>query len=332
MANANISSVQVTNTFDEWRVATNNLVTDRNILRNGPYVKDNSNFTVANGTVTVSRTGGGTLLTVTGNGGISVGGLTQTSNLTVSGQANLISANITTLSVNNPILAPAVTANSGYILRYGATTDGDGFLRVTRANGNAEVYWDDTTDRWKLTLSGNLASLDANTVNVVTANAVTANLGSVFISGYGQVIASNGHWLGNTAGLAGPQGPAGATGPQGPAGTNGPQGPLGPQGPAGPSNVVQSSNDVSTVTLYPVMVDTEGSPVTPKVSTTKLVFNANTGSLGINVTSPTTALMVGSSSHGVGVDIVNTAISEQNIEQQVYLLMRVDIAISVHSY
>ena len=52
MANANISIVTVTNTFDEWRVATNDLISDRNILRNAHYVKDNSDFTVANGAVT----------------------------------------------------------------------------------------------------------------------------------------------------------------------------------------------------------------------------------------------------------------------------------------
>ena len=70
MANANISTIQITNTFDEWRVATNDLVTDRNILRNHPYVKDNSNFEIANGAMTISRSTGGTLLTIAGSGSV----------------------------------------------------------------------------------------------------------------------------------------------------------------------------------------------------------------------------------------------------------------------
>jgi len=58
---------------------------------------------------------------------------------------------------------------------------------------------------------------------------------SVSVGG-GTVIDGDGHWVGDTAGLAGPQGPAGpqgATGPQGPAGAKGDTGATGPQGPAG---------------------------------------------------------------------------------------------------
>ena len=69
MANANISAIQVTNTFDEWRVATNDLIQDRNILRNKTYVKDESDLQLANGALTLSRSTGGVLLTITGSGG-----------------------------------------------------------------------------------------------------------------------------------------------------------------------------------------------------------------------------------------------------------------------
>ena len=69
MANANINPVSVTSTFDEWRVNTNDLIKDRNILRNFNYVKDDANFTVANGEVTISRSTGGVVLTTTGSGG-----------------------------------------------------------------------------------------------------------------------------------------------------------------------------------------------------------------------------------------------------------------------
>jgi hypothetical protein len=55
---------------------------------------------------------------------------------------------------------------------------------------------------------------------------------SVTINGF-PVINSNGDWIGNPTGLAGPAGPAGATGPQGPQGDAGPQGPQGDAGVAG---------------------------------------------------------------------------------------------------
>ena len=58
------------------------------------------------------------------------------------------------------------------------------------------------------------------------------------------VISSTGKWVGNPAGLVGPQGPSGATGaqgsqgPAGPSGSTGANGATGPQGPAGPSAMV----------------------------------------------------------------------------------------------
>jgi hypothetical protein len=74
MANTNISHVQLVNTFNEWRAATNDLIEDRNILRNAHYVKDNSSFDIANGTMTISRSSNGTVLTVANSGNVAVGG------------------------------------------------------------------------------------------------------------------------------------------------------------------------------------------------------------------------------------------------------------------
>jgi hypothetical protein len=44
-------------------------------------------------------------------------------------------------------------------------------------------------------------------------------------------------------------------------------------------DVLKASNDTSTTVLYPVMVNGAGSTTTPKVTTTKLSFNASTGQL-----------------------------------------------------
>jgi len=56
MANANIPEIQITNTFDQWRTETNNLIKDRNQLRNTAYVKDEKDFTIANGSLFITNT------------------------------------------------------------------------------------------------------------------------------------------------------------------------------------------------------------------------------------------------------------------------------------
>jgi hypothetical protein len=51
------------------------------------------------------------------------------------------------------------------------------------------------------------------------------------------------------------------------------------QGPAAPSTTLTATDDTTTTALYPVMVGAAGSAQTPKVTTTKLTFNASTGAL-----------------------------------------------------
>lgn len=94
-------------------------------------------------------------------------------------------------------------------------------------------------------------------------------------------------------GSVGAQGPQGFTGSLGFTGSIGPQGPqgftgsIGPQGPQGftgsrgPSDAIKATNDTTSTTLYPVMVNAAGSDQVPKVTTSKLYFNANTGVLTI---------------------------------------------------
>lgn len=97
---------------------------------------------------------------------------------------------------------------------------------------------------------------------------------------------------GGASGATGPVGSTGATGATGPAGTNGATGATGvgatgatgPQGATGPSgsgsaNTINATNDITTATLYPIMVGTVGNVENVKASTTKLTFNALTGTL-----------------------------------------------------
>ena len=54
---------------------------------------------------------------------------------------------------------------------------------------------------------------------------------------------------------------------------------FGPMGEAGGAIQITATDDTSTGTLYPVMVGAAGSSQTPKVTTSKLTFNASTGAL-----------------------------------------------------
>lgn len=98
---------------------------------------------------------------------------TSTGNLVVRNVANVDNANITTayitsLTVTNPIAAPASTDDAGYIVRVNQTTDGDGYFRVKRsaASGNAELYWDDVyTNSWKFLVNGTPADLVAGNLS-----------------------------------------------------------------------------------------------------------------------------------------------------------------------
>jgi hypothetical protein len=92
-----------------------------------------------------------------------------------------------------------------------------------------------------------------------------------------------------TTGPTGATGPTGSTGPTGDTGATGltgPTGPTGTTGATGPSTAINATDDSSTTTLYPVMVDAAGSNQTPKVSTSSFAWNANTASLGIGTATP----------------------------------------------
>ena len=54
---------------------------------------------------------------------------------------------------------------------------------------------------------------------------------------------------------------------------------VGAEGPPGSTNLLTATDDTTSTTLYPVMVSTDGSEVTPKVTKNKLSFNASTGEL-----------------------------------------------------
>jgi cytoskeletal protein CcmA (bactofilin family) len=139
MANANISIVTVTNTFDEWRVASNDLISDRNILRNAHYVKDNSDFTVANGAVTISRSTGGVVLTLPGTGSALVGGTTTTTDLIVTDDASV--ANQLTVNPGNTVLFGNLSVSKNTTMSQNANVSGTvNLASLLDVGGNTNLY------------------------------------------------------------------------------------------------------------------------------------------------------------------------------------------------
>lgn len=109
MANANISFVQLVNTFNEWRAGTNDLIEDRNILRNANYVKDNGSFDVSNGTITISRpSSNGTLLTIANTGNVFVGGSVNATTM----NANTFITKITGINLEAALVSSYIQANT----------------------------------------------------------------------------------------------------------------------------------------------------------------------------------------------------------------------------
>ena len=106
MANTNIPHVQLVNTFNEWRAATNDLIEDRNILRNAHYLKDNGTFTILANTSNIVP-----LLTVgnSGNGNVSI--------------ANYLTVGTINLRGNSSVFVDSfVEKAQGNVMTYNVTT------------------------------------------------------------------------------------------------------------------------------------------------------------------------------------------------------------------
>jgi len=149
MANANISIITLTNTFDDWRIATNDTANDRNQLRNSYYVKDEGNFRLANGILYLGNNSTSNVLIAEGNSNISVGNMTTTANLRVLANATIGNLTITGTQIlsGTPLLD-----TDTLLLRANSATDGPATLRSRRTGtGNAELRFNNTAAVWQAT-------------------------------------------------------------------------------------------------------------------------------------------------------------------------------------
>ena len=142
------------------------------------------------------------------------GDLTVAGDFTISGTTTYIDT--VTLNIGDNI----ITLNAD---ETGAPTQDAGIEVERGTSTNVSFVWDETNDRW-------------------TTGTENFEAGSVFVTGYGQVISSSGEWVGDpdtvrgytgSIGFTGSQGIQGFTGSQGLRGFTGSRGFAGSQGPVG---------------------------------------------------------------------------------------------------
>lgn len=195
MANVNISQVTLASTFDNWRVATNDLIQDRNLLRNYSYVKDESDFKIANGALRIARTNDGTLLYLEGSANAYIGGQLEAKDLLITG--NAVVGNLT-VNGTQTVVGTTVNDTDLIVLRSNTSTDGTVTIRGRRAGkGNAELYFDNTAEVWKSTANANVgyqtllttANITDSVTSTSTINAASPN--SVKTAYDNSVVAAN---------------------------------------------------------------------------------------------------------------------------------------------
>jgi hypothetical protein len=180
MANANIALITITNTFDEWRIATNAVANDRNQLRNSYYVKDEGDLRVANGVLYLGPIDGGTAMVVEGNSNISIGNMTTTSNLTVLANASV--GNLV-INGNQTIVGDTLLDTNLLLLRANASADGNATIRSRRTGtGNAELFFNNTSQVWQASANAavgrstiiTMANVENSTFSTSLSNVATA--------------------------------------------------------------------------------------------------------------------------------------------------------------
>ena len=275
MPTPNIPQVQTANTFDFWRIQTNNLINAANELRSTTYDKEA-------GLLLLSNTVIGTALLVSGNARVDN---VLTVNTLIAANAN-ITGNLVSSNAN---ITHTLRATNGI---FGNVTAGNVDISGTLSLGGVNI-----TDG--LSQAANTVSISLNGLNALSKkklnfkNSATVTFSVVANADDADITAtSSGGGGGGTGpqgaqgapGAQGPSGAAGATGAPGSAGATGatgavgPSGPQGRQGATGPSTLINAAQDTSSNPLYPVLTAGTGDQ-TPKITTTRLSFNANDGTL-----------------------------------------------------
>jgi hypothetical protein len=283
MPTPNIPQVQTANTFDQWRIYTNNTINAANELRSTTYEKEA-------GLLYLSNTDISTALLVAGNATVqkilTVGTLIAananitnnltTTNANITGTVTLAGVNVSAALANaaNTVM---ISANSGATLsasRLNFINTSTLTVSVTSGtSGNANVAF-------TVIGGGGGGSPGAQGVQgAVGAQGVQGPQGVQGVQGAVGTGSPGAQGVQGAIGAQGVQGRQGFQGAFGAQGVQGAKGDAGAQGATGPSTTINATNDTSTNPLYPVLVGGTGSDQTAKASTTKLSYNANSGRL-----------------------------------------------------
>lgn len=288
MANANIAIVNATSTFDQWRINTNDLITDRNMLRNSNYVKDDGNFVVANGILSLTK-GTGVNLTVTNDAAVSnqltVKSLVVTDTLTAVnftstsfsaisdkanaayGQANsaYIQANLAYSTANTGLLTPVYRNGTLVATRRGLNIIQSTNMTVTVSDNVSsnliDIAFSSTGGGGGGTTYIDDAAQNALPVGIVTKTAAGVYAARSVVAGTGVSVTNGNGVSGNVSvGLAGSGVAAGTYG----------------NATAVPQIVVDSTGRVTSATNVAISA---GGSTTPGGANTQLQFN-NNGAFG----------------------------------------------------
>jgi len=189
MANANVTLINTSNTFQDWMIRDNNLANSINELRNGNYYKDSGGFTIANGSLVISGTSG-TLLSVSGNATISQqitsNTILNTGDLTVQGNNILFTSTTGLMQIANAAQAKNLTSNTVLTAQYitipGSSLNANispnvaAFNELAVINVNSAVY---VTNTGNVQIHG---SVNLNNPNATVNIAGTLNVSTVALT------------------------------------------------------------------------------------------------------------------------------------------------------
>lgn len=307
MATPNIPQVETANTFDQWRIQTNNLINAANELRRFEYEKEAGLLLLSNTAGTALQVTGnarvdtiltvGTLLVtdanVTGNlivtnanvrnnltasnvnitGSLKVGGLDITQKIDDAATTVTVSDSSTTITKKKLKFADSASVTFSIAPFGGDTTE----ITATAIGGGGGG------GTGPQGFQGRQGAPGASTVGPQGFQGIPGPTGPTGPAGGGGGGTGPQGYQGfqgrqGSTGSTGPTGPTGLTGLTGPTGSTGSTGPQGRQGATGPSTIINATQDTSSNPLYPVLTAGTGDQ-TPKITTTKLAFNASDGTL-----------------------------------------------------
>ena len=248
MANANISHITLSNTFSDWRGATNDLANSINSFRNGDYVRDaGENFIIKNGALFIDKQTGITL-DVTANANVQNNFITKTKivqdEAIYNGDDARFSNSSIIVDIANTLSAKYLISNTFIDSQNTITTD----LVVGSDNsGECWIQGDPYPSKTPIYVEGVFQGIDRGLnflANSIASAVVTSNTSNTKITDVEVEISLPDDGNKGIKGQKGQKGQPGAQGAQGVQGNLGVSGRQGAQGAQGMQGAVGLTGEV----------------------------------------------------------------------------------------